>query len=318
MNNITAKVIADSIGPTGIRVTTMEIEYPRFILAELNTHRLLSKNSASSRAIPVAKMHEQISTNPATPVYWGKNQPGMSASEELQGDELGMAKYYWNGAKEAALRFAKALSDIGLHKQVANRPAEPFQLMKTVITGTEWSNFYYLRNHYQAQPEIQALAAAMYKAHTESKPKQLEPGEWHLPYVWASRDIMGTLYYRDNSGNELSLEDAKVISVSCCAQVSYRKNDDSLEKAQNIFDKLINSKPAHSSPTEHQATPMPLRYLGREDTGRKYWPKGISHQCQDGSYWSGNLQGWVQYRKTLDGEAQWGKIPTVGDETESI
>lgn len=318
MNNITAKVIADSIGPTGVRVTTMEIEYPRFILAELNTHRLLSKNSASSRAIPVAKMHEQISTNPATPVYWGKNQPGMSASEELQGDELGMAKYYWNGAKEAALRFAKAMSDIGLHKQSANRVAEPFQLMKTVITGTEWSNFYYLRNHYQAQPEIQALAAAMYKAHTESKPKQLEPGEWHLPYVWASRDIMGTLYYRDNNGNELSLEDAKIISVSCCAQVSYRKNDDSLEKAQNIFDKLINSKPAHSSPTEHQATPMPLRYLGMEDTGRKYWPKGISHQCQDGSYWSGNLQGWVQYRKTLDGEAQWGKIPTVGDETESI
>ena len=317
MNNITAKVIADSIGPTGVRVTTMEIEYPRFILAELNTHRLLSKNSASSRAIPVAKMHEQISTNPATPVYWGKNQPGMSASEELQGDELGMAKYYWNGAKEAALRFAKAMSDIGLHKQVANRPAEPFQLMKTVITGTEWSNFYYLRNHYQAQPEIQALAAAMYKAHTESKPKQLEPGEWHLPYVLASRDIMGTLYYRDNSGNELSLEDAKVISVSCCAQVSYRKNDDSLEKAQNIFDKLINSKPAHSSPTEHQATPMPLRYLGMEDTGRKYWPKGVSHQCQDGSYWSGNLQGWIQYRKTLDGEAQWGRIPTVGDETES-
>ena len=318
MNNFTAKVIADSIGPTGIRLTTMEIEYPRFILAELNTHRMLSKNSASSRAIPVAKMHEQISTNPATPVYWGKNQPGMSASEELQGDELGMAKYYWDGAKEAALRFAKAMSDIGLHKQVANRVAEPFQLMKTVITGTEWSNFYYLRNHKDAQPEIQALAAAMYKAHTDSKPKQLEPGEWHLPYVWASRDIMGTLYYRDNSGNELSLEDAKIISVSCCAQVSYRKNDDSLEKAQNIFDKLINSKPAHSSPTEHQATPMPLRYLGREDTGRKYWPKGISHQCQDGSYWSGNLQGWIQYRKTLDGEAQWGRIPTVGDETESI
>lgn len=318
MNNFTAKVIADSIGPTGIRLTTMEIEYPRFILAELNTHRMLSKNSASSRAIPVAKMHEQISTNPATPVYWGKNQPGMSASEELQGDELGMAKYYWNGAKEAALRFAKAMSDIGLHKQVANRVAEPFQLMKTVITGTEWSNFYYLRNHKDAQPEIQALAAAMYKAHTDSKPKQLEPGEWHLPYVWASRDIMGTLYYRDNGGNELSLEDAKIISVSCCAQVSYRKNDDSLEKAQNIFDKLINSKPAHSSPTEHQATPMPLRYLGMEDTGRKYWPKGVSHQCQDGSYWSGNLQGWIQYRKTLDGEAQWGKIPTEGDETESI
>lgn len=315
---IKATVIADSIGPTGIRITSFEIEYPRFILAELNTHRLLSKNSASSRAIPVAKMHEQISTNPATPVYWGRNRPGMQSGEELSGDALGMAKYYWEGAKNAAIRFAGSMAELQLAKEVANRVTEPWMTMKTVITGTEWSNFYYLRNHYQAQPEIQALAAAMYKAHTESKPKQLEPGEWHLPYVWASRDIMGTLYYRDNSGNELSLEDAKVISVSCCAQVSYRKNDDSLEKAQNIFDKLINSKPAHSSPTEHQATPMPLRYLGMEDTGRKYWPRGISHQCQDGSYWSGNLQGWIQYRKTLAGEAQWGKIPTVGDETESI
>ena len=318
MNNISAKVIADSIGPTGIRITTFEIEYPRFILAELNTHRLLSKNSASSRAIPVAKLHEQISTNPATPIHWGRNQAGMSASEELQGDDLGMAQYYWDGAKDAALRFAKAMSDVGLHKQAANRVAEPFQLMKTVITGTEWSNFYYLRNHCDAQPEIQALAAAMYKAHLGSKPKQLEPGEWHLPYIWSSRDIMGTLYYRDNSGNELPLEDAKIISTSCCAQVSYRKNDDSLEKAKSIFDKLINSKPAHSSPAEHQATPMPLRYLGHEDTQRKLWAPGISHQCKDGSYWSGNLQGWIQHRKTIPGEAQWGRIPTEPDETESI
>lgn len=318
MNNITAKVIADSIGPTGIRITTMEIEYPRFILAELNTHRMLSKNSASSRAIPVQAMHEQITQNPAEPVFWGKNQPGMQAAEELTGDDLYMSKYYWDAAKSAAIRFAKAMSERGLHKQIANRGTETWMMMKTVITGTEYSNFYWLRDHSDAQPELRELARKMYKAHTESKPRQLEPGEWHLPYVWTCRDIIGNIYYRDSHGEELSLEDAIVVSASCCAQVSYRKNDDSLEKARRIYNQLINSKPAHASPVEHQATPMPLRYLGREDTGRKYWPKGISHQCQDGSYWSGNLQGWVQYRKTLDGEAQWGKIPTAGDETESI
>ena len=318
MSFIKAKVIADSIGPTGIRLTTFEIEYPRFILAELNTHRMLSKNSASSRAIPVTTMHKQIAETPATPVHWGKNQAGMQSKEELTGDDLGMVKYFWDGAKSSAIRFAASMSERGLHKQVANRVTEPWMTMKTVITGTEWANFYYLRDHGDAQPEIRELAAAMHKAHLESKPKQLEPGEWHLPYVWASRDIMGTLYYRDNNGSELTLEDAIMVSISCCAQVSYRKNDDSLEKARDIFDKLINSKPAHSSPTEHQATPMPLRYLALDDTQRKLWAPGITHQGRDGNYWSGNLQGWIQYRKTLADEAQWGRIPTHQDEMESI
>lgn len=318
MSNIKAKVIADSISSAGIRLTTFEIEYPRFILAELNTHRLLSKNSASSRAIPVKTMHENILAAGASPVHWGKNQPGMSAKEELEGELLERAKFYWDGAKKAAIRFASQLAEMGVHKQVSNRLSEPFQVMKTVITGTEWSNFYYLRNHPDAQPEFQALAAAMYKAHLESKPKELDPGEWHLPYVWASRDIMGKLYYRDTYGTEISLEDAKVISASCCAQVSYRKNDDSLDKAKNIFDRLINSKPAHSSPVEHQATPMPLRYQYCEPTTQSCWASGVTHVDRKGEYWSGNFKGWIQHRKLIPGEAQWGVIRTQQDETESI
>lgn len=318
MNNISAKVIADSIGPTGIRITTMEIEYPRFILAELNTHRMLSKNSASSRAIPVQAMHEQILQNPAQPVFWGKNQPGMQASEELEGDDLSMCKYYWDASKDAAIRFAKAMSERGLHKQIANRNTETWMMMKTVITGTEFTNFYWLRNHKDAQPEIRELARKMYIAHTQSKPRELEPGEWHLPYVWTCRDMIGNIYYRDSHGEELSLADAIIVSASCCAQVSYRKNDDSLDKARRIYDQLINSKPAHASPVEHQATPMPLRYLALDDTQRKLWAPGITHQGRDGNYWSGNLQGWIQYRKTLADEAQWGRIPTHQDEMESI
>lgn len=318
MNNISAKVIADSIGPTGIRLTTMEIEYPRFILAELNTHRLLSKNSASSRAIPIHTMHEQIRQNGAVPVHWGKNQSGMQAREELEGDDLGMSKYWWDAAKDSALRYSARMADNNLHKQIANRITEPWMMMKTVITGTEWANFYYLRNHPDAQPEIKELARKMYLAHTDSKPRELEPGEWHLPYVWTCRDMVGNVYYRDSHGEELSLEDARVVSASCCAQVSYRKNDDSLEKARRIYDQLINSKPAHASPVEHQATPMPLRYLALDDTQRKLWAPGITHQTRDGNYWSGNLQGWIQYRKTLADEAQWGRIPTHPDETESV
>lgn len=306
---IKAKVIADSVGPTGIRITTFEIEYPRFILAELNTHRMLSKNSASSRAIPVNTLHDLINEHPAMPVHWGKNQPGMSAKEELDEADKTMAEFFWQGAKRMSLHFAKALSGLGLHKQVANRVCEPFQIMKTVITGTEWNNLYYLRNHRDAQPEFQALAAAMLEAHKASKPRQLEPGEWHLPYVWLSRDMVGGVYYRDSRGEEISLDDAIAISASCCAQVSYRKNDDTVEKARAILDKLINSKPAHSSPTEHQATPMPERFLSCEDTRRDTWLEGISHQSKDGHYWSGNLRGWIQHRKLLVGEAIWGTGP---------
>ncbi len=141
---ISAKVIADSVCPQGIRMTTMEIEYPRFILAELNTHRMLSKNSASSRAIPVKSMHDFIRENPAMPVSWGKNQPGMKASEELTGPESKNAIHIWNQAKEDALHWADALAHkIGIHKQIANRITEPWMTMKTVISGTEWTNLYY-------------------------------------------------------------------------------------------------------------------------------------------------------------------------------
>jgi Thymidylate synthase complementing protein len=318
MSKITAKVLADSINSAGIRLTTFEIEYPRFILAELNTHRILSKNSASSRAIPIHVMHKQLNDAGAEPVYWGKNQAGMQAKESLVGEALAQAKYWWDGAKDSAIRFAQRLAEAGAHKQITNRVTEPWMMMKTVITGTEWTNFYYLRNHPDAQPEIQELARVMYNAHVASKPKTLEPGEWHLPYVWAGRDSMGNVFYRDTYGTEISLKDAKIISASCCAQVSYRKNDDSLEKARRIFDQLINSKPAHASPVEHQATPMPLRYQYCEPTTIRCWAPGITHTDRKGEYWSGNFKGWVQHRKLIPDEAQWGVIRTEPDEQESI
>ncbi|MFZ9611624.1 MAG: hypothetical protein ACO294_13075, partial [Methylococcales bacterium] len=139
---ISAKVIADSISPEGVRMTTMEIEYPRFILAELNTHRMLSKNSASSRAIPVKTMHEFIRDNPATPVHWGKNQPGMKANEEVGSAVKAEAIEIWNRAKDDAIHWADALAHkLAVHKQIANRITEPWMTMKTVISGTEWNNF---------------------------------------------------------------------------------------------------------------------------------------------------------------------------------
>jgi hypothetical protein len=302
---ISAKVIADSVCPKGVRMTTMEIEYPRFILAELNTHRMLSKNSASSRAIPVKAMHDFIRDNPATPVSWGKNQPGMKASEELTGPESKNALHIWNQAKEDALHWADALAHkIGIHKQIANRITEPWMTMKTVISGTEWANFFHLRNHADAQPEIKALAEAMTVAYTTHLPVALKPGEWHLPYITTATYVpTGELQYFDENFNRLSLEDAKIISASCCAQVSYRKNDPTFEKAFRIWEQLIENDPVHASPIEHQATPMDIDSMCRFEPDT--WQPGVSHVSANSDLWSGNLRGWIQHRKLIQSEAVW-------------
>jgi hypothetical protein len=302
---ISAKVIADSISPEGVRMTTMEIEYPRFILAELNTHRMLSKNSASSRAIPVKAMHDFIRANPAMPVYWGKNQPGMKAKEELTGPESKNAVFIWNQAKEDALHWADALAHkLAVHKQIANRITEPWMTMKTVISGTEWTNFFHLRNHPDAQPEIKTLAETMTVAYTTHLPVQLKPGEWHLPYITTATYVpTGELQYFDENFNRLDVEDAKIISASCCAQVSYRKNDPTFEKAFRLWEQLIENDPVHASPIEHQATPMDIDSMCRFEP--ETWQPGVTHVSANSDLWSGNLRGWIQHRKLIRNEAVW-------------
>ena len=298
-DKITAKIIADSISPEKVRMTTMEIEYPRFILAELNTHRMLSKNSASSRAIPVKAMHEHILNAPAEPVYWGKNRAGMQAKEELAEPDLADAKNIWQRAMQDAIHWSGGLaSKLQLHKQIANRITEPWMTMKTVISGTEWRNFWWLRCHADAQPEIHVLAMKMRDAYLASTPKALYAGEWHVPYVRTDRRLVdGSLCYYDNNGDDLTAEQARIISASCCAQVSYRKNDDSFEKAEKIYQQLIGSQPCHASPVEHQATPMQ-----RPDC---FADLGTTHLDRASQAWSGNLRGWIQFRKLIQGEAQW-------------
>ena len=302
---ISAKVIADSVCPQGVRMTTMEIEYPRFILAELNTHRMLSKNSASSRAIPVKAMHEFIKANPATPVSWGKNQPGMKANEDVGSSVAIEAEQIWNRAKDDALHWADALAHkLAIHKQIANRITEPWMTMKTVISGTEWNNFFHLRNHADAQPEIKALAEAMTVAYTTHLPVPLKPGQWHLPYITIAEYVpTGELQYLNNNFDPISLEEAKIVSASCCAQVSYRKNDDSFDKAKKIYDQLILSEPVHASPIEHQATPMDVDSMCRFEPDT--WQPGVTHVSANSDLWSGNLRGWIQYRKLIRNEAVW-------------
>lgn len=316
--SITAKVIADSISENGHRITTFELEYPRFIHAEFMTHRLFSRNAASSRAIPVKTAIELIQADTAMPIHWGKNQPGMSAKEEcnvmfprleIRADEDGnfvsvtkeiSREEAWNEARDASIKIAEQFAQAGYHKQIVNRILEPFSHIKVVCTATEYDNFFYLRCHPDAQPEIQELANQMWDARAKSIPKLLKFGEWHVPYFREG-------FWTPNNDDD-TLEDAKAVSSSCCAQVSYRKLDDSIEKARDIFKRLVDSKPVHASPFEHQATPMEY---GNHD----YVPEGITHfTVVNGNHemagtitdaWSGNFRGWIQHRHLIPDNTQW-------------
>jgi thymidylate synthase ThyX len=283
---INAKVLAHSTTEKGKEVISFEVEYPRFIHSEVMTHRMFSRNAASSRAIPVEAVIEQVRTAPAMPIHWGKNQPGMQAKEELSGVDLVAAKDDWLCAAMAAASIAERLSLYGLHKQVVNRILEPYVTMKTVITATEMDNFYWLRCHEDAQPEIKALAEAMRDAQEDSTPQVLYPGEYHLPYVKNLRDCFGNLMYFVN-GTQVSLEDAIKVSASCCAQVSYRKLDEGIDKATMIYGKLVESEPVHASPFEHQATPL------------EEYQVGVTHTDKEGNLCSGNFVGWLQHRQLI-------------------
>lgn len=300
--NIKTTIIADSVNPNGVRITTLEIEYPRFIHSEFMTHRLFSRNSASSRAIPVTKMIEQVRNNPAIPVHWGKNQAGMQANEELSEDQKAEALTAWLHAAQDAADNAEHMLALGLHKQVVNRILEPFQIMKVVVTSTEWENFFWLRDHKDAQPEIRVLAQKMKQAMLDSSPTELEYGMWHLPYVRQTFDGGSQVCY-DEHGNVISIDDAIKISCSSCAQVSYRKLDTSLEKAEVIYDKLVNSEPVHASAFEHVAQCLsnfePSEGWTHEETNRPYWE-------DIGQRWSGNFRDWIQYRKIIPNNAKSG------------
>lgn len=313
---ISARIIADSISETGARITTFELEYPRFIHAELMTHRVFSRNAASSRAIPVNRAIELIQEDTAMPVHWGKNQPGMSAKEEcdapilyeIRGHSYECDKItWWSKARDAAIEYASKFNEAGYHKQIVNRLLEPFTHIKVVLTSTEYDNWFWLRDHGDAQPEIHDLAAKMNAVFKASTPTVLKAGGWHVPYYFAgqwvptkeSLDanvangwIAGAEHLVDSNGNTYA--DALAISSSCCAQVSYRRLDDSLEKARNIFSRLVESMPPHFSPFEHQATPM-----GKAPS---FDIEGVTHLDRSGNFWSGNFKGWVQHRQLIMGK----------------
>jgi hypothetical protein len=197
--------------------------------------------------------------------------------------------------------WANKFDDAEYHKQIVNRLIEPFGMMKVVCSATEFDNFFWLRCHKDAQPEIKELANMMYLAKKESVPLTLNNGEYHLPYV--TSDILKECEkYKDASNND-SLRIALKVSASCCAQVSYRLNDTSIEKALKIYDKLVTSQPVHASPFEHQARPISDEDIKLFKTSANDTP--ITHTCKKCSYWSGNFKGWIQHRHEIPNNTCW-------------
>lgn len=322
--NITAKVVCDSVSEQGVRLTTFEIEYPRIVMSEFNTHRSVSKNSSSSRAIPVSKMLEHTKNINLKPIYFGSKKSGMQAGKELDGDDLNSAKCFWEAAMLDAVNWSSELDELGVAKEVTNRLVEPFQLVKVVCTATDWDNFFNLRLHPDADPNICMLAYKMYKAMEESTPVKLKVGEWHLPYVNIGWNGKGELCYANQDFDFIDLEQAIKLSAASCASVSYRTEGMTLEKADKIFDMLIKAEVVHSSPFEHLATPVKMSVCEFKDNDyvfadsevdlnksvnlthdNRTWEDGITHVNKQGDLCSGNLRGWVQYRHLLPSNTCW-------------
>lgn len=261
---ITAKIIKDSTHG-GNRLTTLELEYPRYIHAELMTHRVFSRNAQSSRAIPVERMIKMVSESKWYPIFM-VNKKGMAASKHISIWDTDEVQFWWDAAKQDAVYAAEKLMGLGIHKQIVNRLLEPFSTIKVVLSSTSFENFFNLRLAEGAQQEIQELAYKMKEAIDNSAPTQLDIGQWHLPYVREEESL-------------LPASKQVALSAARCARVSYLTHDGTrdLEKDYTLHDQLVSEK--HMSPTEHQATP------------------GISDR------YYGNFKGWIQYRQHL--ESNW-------------
>lgn len=272
-----AKVLADSIGiDNRVRLTTLEVTFPRIVLAEFNTHRMFSRNSASSRAIPVEKRIAAVKADPFIPAAFGKNQKGMQAAENLGNAETEAARTTWLGAMAVAVDAASALANIGVHKQLANRLIEPFCWQTVIVSATEWGNFFALRCHPDAQPEIRQAAELMRDAMDASTPRELGTGQWHLPLMPDIDKLQA---------EEYSALDLCRISSGRCARVSYLTHAGQRDPQADIGLALSLQQAGHMSPFEHVA--RPLGHGEEADTG--------------------NFRAWLQFRKTLPGEAVFGR-----------
>ena len=326
------EIIADSLSPQGNRLTTFKLTYPRIIHSELMTHRVFSRNSASSRAIPFNKMVKMVEEDPFIPIAWQKDHKGMQGSEYATYPDTEDFKSIWLEARDNAIKSAQLAQTgkVKLTKQLCNRLLEPFMWHTVLVTGTEFENFFSLRcpkytfgklrvwrsrkdaiidfpdwesrndlfwlsiNKSQAEIHIQKIAEMMWDTYNSSVPKTLEPGQWHIPF--GDKFDWDELTKVVDQSNKSLIETPIKIAVARCARLSYMTFDGEIdyEKDIKLHDHLLESK--HFSPFEHIAKCPKSSTL---ETYISETENGITHCDKDLNLWSGNFKGWIQYRQLV-------------------
>lgn len=278
MVNSTVQMIEDSVSPDDIRLSSIQMKYWRPIHSELMTHRVFSRNARSSRAVPVATLLKEEMFVPR----FGMNQPGMQSEIAAPPDLQAKWAREWEDLAGITRDYVRRWSEEKMHKQHANRPLEWFGWIDVLVTSTDWENFFALRLDPGAQPELQYLANQIHMAMASSKPRKLQPGEWHLPYVLQEERQL------------IELEEQQKLSVARCARLSYRPFDGNADMESELkrYESLVVNRPVHASPAEHQATPDQVT----DADGEFSFPDWTQPELH------GNFYGWVQYRKTLPHE----------------
>jgi hypothetical protein len=346
-----AKVLADSISPHGCRLITVEATYWRAIHSEQMTHREESRNSASTRAIPLWVQIWNLLTEPFIPEKFGINERGMQSGKFHEGEKHEQAKKIWLSNRDKALTGAieltlgtelagemfgykpgaeyataesmlshfeefkaaipKTNQDVDLsetellnvHKQLAGRGLEAYMFHTTVITATEWDNYFALRIHPDAQGEINRIATLIREQIEASTPRELSFGQWHTPYV--------------KPGEYDDPMDAVRNSAARCAAVSYNRQDAKKTQAE-VTERYFQLRDGgHMSPLEHQARPSSAeQWTARDAAGQVYLTQakelGIDDlevaQFVDRLHFEGNFRGWHQHRKDVVNEDNFAKV----------
>lgn len=269
------EVLLDSVSPSRTRLVTMRVKYPLMVHAEFCRHRCFSRSVASNRAIPTKRIIAMVEQDPVRPTFWGKNQPGMQAEEELSGVAREESERSWDGARHAAISWARHMMEIGVHKQIANRVLSPYQWVTEIITGTDWANFFALRCHSMTQPEMRTIAEMIQKEYASHLPVCRNEEEWHIPLLLPEEE-------------HLSHTVKLMISAARCARTSYRTHEGKVSTVEEdiaLYRKLVENTPKHVSPAEHQAMALKTR---------EKW---------------GPIRGWKSHRYFLDnhtvGDERW-------------
>lgn len=331
MDTYDAKILADSISPDGVRLITVQATFPRFILAEVNTHRVFGRNSASSRAIPTEKLVERVLANPFVPETFGQRVKGMGYGEGLEPEKQKQAREYWLLCVKHVVRAAQGFVELDIDKSRANRILEPFMWHTAIITSTEWDNFFALRQpdnddpvpqaSFPAQPEFQIVARMMRDAIRASEPEQLGHGDWgHLPLVTEDEkfeaDDDRVMDRGDRTVPDRS-DGLPWVSAGRCARVSFDTHENWEEQEVSYGRAKTLKTNGHMSPFEHVARPISPEDMDPETGGdlqnKLMIPlasaKRATHSgLRAGDVWCGNVRGWVQLRKLIPNENNFGEI----------